>query len=200
MLLGSSDITVLHEAVAARLGLASLFGPMPAGSMLGAPEPHPVTVDHLRTTLFTPEQARRISGPNARTVVGGRARGRLVGGTLALLAATLGTPESRRAAGGIVVLEDVGEAPYKVDRLLTTLVRAGWFSGARGIVIGDFTDCGDPDEVDAVLAERLRPLGIPMLAGIPFGHGPVVLTIPLGVVADLDADAATIQLTEPALR
>lgn len=199
VLLGSSDVTVLHEAVAAHLGLVSLFGPMPAGSMLGALAPHPITVDHLRATLFVPEQVQRITGPKTRAVVPGLARGRLVGGTLALLAATLGTPESRPGAGGIVVLEDVGEVPYKVDRLLTTLLRAGWFDGARGIVIGDFTDCGDPDDVRAVLTDRLRPLGIPMLDGIPFGHGPVVQTIPLGVVVELDADSGTIQLAEPAL-
>jgi muramoyltetrapeptide carboxypeptidase len=201
ILLGSSDITALHEAVATHLGLTSLHGPMPIGSVLSLAEPEPVTIQHLRNTLFEPEQVQDLhKGHTLRTLVGGRASGRLVGGNVALLAATLGTDMSRPAAGSIAILEDVDETPYRLDRLLTSLIRAGWFDDVQGIVLGDFTNCAgvDPD-VWEVLAERLAPLDVPMVAGLPFGHGPVQLTIPLGIAADLDADAGKLTLREPAL-
>lgn len=201
VLLGSSDITALHEAVASRLGLVSLHGPMPIGSVLSLAEPEPVTVQHLRDTLFEPERALALhKGHALRALVGGHGHGPLVGGNVALLAATLSTDMSRPAAGSIAILEDVDEVPYRLDRLLTSLIRAGWFDEVQGIVLGDFTNCAgvDPD-VWEVLEERLTPLRVPMVAGLPFGHGPVQLTIPLGVRADLDADAGTLTLRQPAL-
>src|SRR3954468_55166 len=127
LLLGFSDVTALHEAVATRLGVASLFGPMAANpSMVDVP-PDPTTVDHLRRTLFEPESVRTIGAASARTVVGGRVRGGTVGGTLDVLALSVGTGESRPAAGGIVLLEDIAEPAYRLDNRLTQLLRTGWF-------------------------------------------------------------------------
>jgi muramoyltetrapeptide carboxypeptidase len=202
-LVGFSDVTVLHEAVARRLGLTSLFGPMPASEVFGGAEPDPATAEHLRRTLFEPEAVQvlgsSVPGWPGRTVphVAGRATGATVGGTLALLANTIGTAESRPAHGRIAVLEDVAEPAYRLDSMLTQLLRTGWFDDVAGIVLGSWTDCGD-GAVETVV-ERLSSLGVPLVSGLPFGHGRPQLTVPLGVEAELDADAGTLTFLEPAL-
>jgi muramoyltetrapeptide carboxypeptidase len=199
VLVGASDVTVLHEAVGRRLGVVTLFGPMPATEVLAgassAGERDPGSAEHLRATLFG---AQPVIGTDAPVeLVAGRAAGTLVGGTLALLAAALGTPYAGTAAGGIAVLEDVGEAPYRLDRLATQLLHAGWFDGVRGVVLGTLTRCGE-GALD-VLHERLSRLGVPVLAGFPVGHGPTQLTLPLGVEATLDTGAGTLTLAQPPL-
>jgi muramoyltetrapeptide carboxypeptidase len=195
---GYSDLTVLHEAIAQRLGLATLHGPMTATLSFLEDE---ATREHLRQSLFTPEKVLQI-GPTSgsRTVVPGRARGITLGGNLSLLAAERGTPHARpSAAGAIVLLEDIDQPPYSLDRLLTQLLRSGWFDGVAGIALGSWTECGDPAEVGVVLRERLEPLGVPLVEGLGFGHGPSTPTLPLGVTAVLDADARTLTYDEPGL-
>jgi muramoyltetrapeptide carboxypeptidase len=194
---GYSDATALHEALATRLGLSSLFGPMPAALPFGGGSPDRTSLDHLRTTLFQPEQVQVLRGADTTCVVPGRATGVTVGGTLALLASTIGTSESRPASGGIVVLEDITEPAYRLDNLLTQLLRSGWFDGVRGIALGTWIDCGD-DALDTVCS-RLEHLSVPLLAGLPFGHGVPQLTVPLGLEAELDADAGTLAMGLPAL-
>ena len=153
---GYSDATALHEALATRLGLSSLFGPMPAALPFGGESPDQASLDHLRTTLFQPEAVQVLRGDDASCVVSGRASGVTVGGTLALLASTIGTAESRPASGGIVVLEDITEPAYRLDNLLTQLLRSGWFDGARGIALGTWVDCGD-DALDTVCSTTRDP-------------------------------------------
>lgn len=200
LLVGSSDITTLHSAVARFLDLGSVFGPMPAG-LLAEPAADEASLRSLWDVLFNPEAAMDLAPRRLTTVVGGRASGVLRGGTLALLAAELGSPAAPSAQGCLVFLEDVGEAPYRLDRMLTSLLRAGWFAGVAGIVLGTLTDCDDSGRPDAaeVVAERLGPLGVPIVAGLAAGHGPRQLSVPLGPVADLDADAGRLRLREPAL-
>lgn len=199
VLVGFSDVTVLHEAVAHHLGLSTLFGPMPAAATFGGTHPEDaVTVDHLRRTLFEPASVRTLGHPGTACHVGGRVSGVTVGGTLALLANTVGTPESRPATGAIAVLEDVAEPAYRLDSILTQLLRTGWFDGVAGVVLGSWTDCGD-GAVETVV-ERLEVLGVPLLSGLPFGHGVPSLTVPLGLEAGLDADAMTLTMRQPALR
>ncbi|WP_066886093.1 S66 peptidase family protein [Carbonactinospora thermoautotrophica] len=195
--LGSSDITALHLAFHHHLGLATLFGPMPAGFALGTGQLDQASITHLTRTLFTPGDVREIVVPHAEVLVPGRASGMLVGGNLALLAACVGAPELRPAEGAIVLLEDVNEAPYRIDRMLTQLLRAGWFAGVAAIVAGTWVDCGEG--VSEVLLDRLGPLGVPIVNGFDFGHGRRQLTMPLGVVAELDAEARKLVLGEPAL-
>jgi muramoyltetrapeptide carboxypeptidase len=197
LLVGFSDVTLLAEAVATRLGLASLFGPMPANPALAELPPDAATVEHLRRTLFEPDAACVVFDEGAQCVVPGRARGVLVGGTLSLVRLAIGTAESRPANGGIAVLEDIGEVAYRLDNQLTHLLRTGWFDGVRGIVLGSWEDCG-PDAQDSVSA-RLRELDVPMVAGLPIGHCIPLLTVPLGLDAELDADAGTLTLLTPAL-
>jgi muramoyltetrapeptide carboxypeptidase len=141
----------------------------------------------LRGTVLAPVL------PEAAWRVAGRARGRLVGGNLSLVAALLGTPWAWPVAGAILFLEDVCEAPYRIDRLLTQLRLAGVLDAASGFVLGSFTEGDDPT---AVLQEHLAGLGKPLLAGWPAGHGRPNRPLPLGLRVALDAAAGTLTLEE----
>lgn len=196
--LGYSDITVLHEAFATRLGLATLHGPMPGTPSFPADG---AGRDHLRRTLFAPEDVQVLHAPAGRALVPGRAAGVTLGGCLSLLASDIGTRSGRpSAAGGILLLEDTGEEAYRLDRFLTQLLRTGWLDGLAGIALGSWEGCGPGEEVRALLLDRLGPLGVPVLDNLGFGHCVPTLTVPLGVPAVLDADAATLTLDHPALR
>lgn len=194
---GFSDATVLHEAFATRLGLATLYGPVAAGAdFVKSAEAQ----EHLRATLFAPETVRTIPS-RGTALVPGRARGVTVGGCLRLLATGLGTPGTHPGArGGLLLLEDVGEQPYSLDRSLTQLLRSGWLDGVAGVLLGSWDRCGPYERVRAMLADRLGGLGVPVAEEFGFGHCADALTVPLGVTAELDADAGTLTLTEPALR
>lgn len=188
LFIGFSDVTALHQAIAARLGLVTLHGHVVTS--LGSAEQ--ASAEFLRRLAMEPESIVELLAGCAVTVVPGQATGVLTGGNLSLLAAEVGTRFSRSGRGGIVVLEDAGEPAYRVDRLLTQLLRAGWFDGVAGLVIGSFTDCGPPEEVEAVLHARLVPLGVPMVAGFDVGHTPTMVSVPFGVRAALDADRGTL--------
>jgi muramoyltetrapeptide carboxypeptidase len=192
---GYSDITAVLEAVAVRLGWASVFGPMVA-IREGAAH---YSFGSLLRTLMRPGQATVIQYPQAVAVVPGAARGVTTGGTLSLLVSSLGTGTSRPARDGIVLLEDVGEEDYRIDRMLTQLRRSGYLDGVAGIVAGTFTDCGPPEAIQDILTERLAPLGVPMIAGANVGHGGQVQAFPYGIAAEFDAGAATLRLLEPPL-
>ncbi|TDD95877.1 LD-carboxypeptidase [Actinomadura rubrisoli] len=196
---GSSDITALHVAFGARLGVTTSFGPMPAGKVAdlgpsapGGGGPDDVqTLDGLRAALFR-DGATVL--PGVRALRSGRAEGPLTGGTLTLLTALLGTPYAPPpAAGRVVFLEDVAEAPYRIDRMLVQLLQAGWFDGAAGVALGSWERSGDPAELDAVFSARLGPLQVPILAGVPAGHGPRQRTLELGAPVLLDAGALTLE-------
>ncbi|MCZ4101900.1 LD-carboxypeptidase [Streptomyces sp. So13.3] len=195
--IGYSDITVLHEAFATRLGLATVHGPMAAAATFLKDDP---TQDHLRRTLMEPRTVQVLSSPAARTMVPGRARGRTLGGTVCLLAAELGTPGARPgAAGGILLLEDTGEEPYRLDRYLTQLLRSGWLDGVAGIVLGSWAECGPYETLRPLLLDRLGDLGVPVVEELGFGHCDSAITVPLGLPAVLDADARTLTIEVPAL-
>ncbi|MDF3147719.1 MULTISPECIES: LD-carboxypeptidase [unclassified Streptomyces] len=194
---GFSDITVLHEAFATRLGLATLYGPMAAGIDFIK---NARAQEHLKATLFEPESVRTITSTGS-ALVPGRARGVTLGGCLCLLAAEAGTSHARTSArGGLLCLEDVGEETYRLDRYLTQLLRAGLFDGVRGVLLGSWQECEPYERVRALLRDRLGGLGVPVVEEFGFGHCEGALTIPFGVGAELDADAGTLILDEPALR
>ena len=199
VLVGYSDVTVLHQTFGARLGLSTIHGPVVAAIGDGDQESR----RHLRSMLFDPDRTLLLTPDPCEVLVDGLAAGVLTGGNLTLLAAEAGTPCSSGAAGAIAVLEEIDEEPYRLDRLLTQLLRSGWFDGVRGIVVGQLTGCGPADLVRAVLADRLAPLGVPLVTGAPFGHDVPNLAFPCGVPAELDAtDAAaggTLALRAPAL-
>ncbi|MGW4211010.1 S66 peptidase family protein [Lentzea sp. NPDC004789] len=181
---GSSDVTVLHTELNL-VGQATVFGPMPGTSDF---VDDPVAQQRLRALLFEGTS----SWTAGTTVVAGTARGVLTGGNAALLAAGVGGPRwAPPVDGAIALLEDVGEEPYRLDRILTQLLRAGWFEPVSGIVLGSWTGCGD---VASVLRDRLSGLGVPILGDFGFGHCAGQWSLPLGVAAELDASAGTLRL------
>ncbi len=184
-LVGFSDVTALHEAVGVELGVASLLGPMVASYRFHEDE---VSQQHLRDTLFGKDPGP-LGGDDVRTLVPGTADGVLAGGTVTLLASSVGGRSARRSlAGAVLVLEDVDEPTYRLDRALTQLRRAGVLDDVAAVVGGQWVECGDPDTIDELLLDRLGKLGVPMVNGVDVGHGHRHLTVPLGVRAHLDAD------------
>ncbi|EQD87544.1 peptidase U61 [Saccharopolyspora erythraea D] len=197
VLVGSSDVTALHQAFATQLGLVTVFGPMPA---TGAFTDDPAAREHLRRTLFEPQSVTIVTRSGADALVPGRARGVTYGGNLSLVASALGAPDAPTPPErGLALLEDVTEDPYRLDRYLTQLLRAGWFDRAGGIALGSWTGCGPLEEVRAVMSDRLGPLGIPIVWELGFGHCDAQRTIPLGVAAELDTDARRLSILQPAL-
>jgi muramoyltetrapeptide carboxypeptidase len=192
VLAGYSDVTAVLEAMALRLGWASLHSSMVC--FFDAYE-----FASMLRNLMTPDRACALTFPAASTVVGGVARGITCGGNLTVLTASLGTDTSWPARGGIWMVEDESEDDYRVDRMLTQLRRSGYLDGVAGIVTGSFVNCGEPADIQAILEERLGSLGVPMISGANLGHGGQNQTYPIGVTAELDADTRSVRLLEPPL-
>ncbi|MCS6899417.1 MAG: LD-carboxypeptidase [Myxococcales bacterium] len=175
-IVGFSDVTALHVE-AARLGIASIHGPMVAA--LGRGDTW--TRSHVLSILETPLAPFYLAG--LRTVHPGVAEGPLAGGNLTMLHACAAAGRLSLPEGCILLLEDVTERPYRLDRMLTTLQAGGHLAKVSGVLLGDFTDCDPgPDGVTAeqVLGERLGVLGVPVLSGAPVGHGLRNLPMVLG--------------------
>lgn len=188
-LIGSSDVTGLHEYWERHVGVPTWFAPMLATKDLLESQQN---IDQLHEALFTPHAGRVITAPDAASIVTGEEQGVLTGGNLTLIrqARELDRyPESVSAEGRIVLLEDVGEAPWRLDGQLMGLLHSGYLDGAKGIALGTWDKCGDLDDIRMLLEDHLSPLGIPLVWGLPFGHGAPVETVPLGVEARLVADS-----------
>ncbi len=202
LVVGFSDITALQLALWCRARLASVHGPGAAWIDDRTPA---ASAESLRAVLMSyapvvvPADPAAESGPVR--VAGPAVTGTLLGGNLCLLTSTIGTADFPDLHGAVLLLEEVEEAPYKVDRMLTHLRRAGVLAGVAGIAVGQFTRCVDlwPVTVAEVLIERLTDLGVPVLGGLPVGHGYGQLTVPLGVPATLDVAAGTLTVA-PAVR
>ena len=195
-LIGFSDITALH-ALLVREGGIGFHAPMPGSNLVQ--EGNEDDARALFDLLMNPLPAGHCFAPTLATDawrVPGRASGRLVGGNLSLVAALLGTPWAWPMQDTILFLEDVSEALYRVDRLLTQLRLAGVLDGARGFLLGSFTEDADPS---AVLHEHLAGLGKPVLTGWPAGHSIPNRALPLGARVTLDADTGTLTLDEAVL-
>lgn len=182
---GFSDVTALH-ALWSRAGVRSVHAPMVAAAGRGA------EIDATRAVLGGALPARwegLTPWVPATRAVTGVARG----GNLALLAAMVGTPWALDLTDAVLFLEDIGEAPYRIDRMLTTLRASGALRGVRGVVVGEFTGCkpnGDGVTAEDVLRDRLGDLGVPVLAGAPFGHGDVHAPWVQGARVTLTPDGA----------
>lgn len=192
-LVGFSDVTALH-AVLNRAGLATVHGPVV--TQLGRAPPE--AVRHLEALLSRAARRETAGGmpePGAglageRTVRPGHVSGRLLGGTLALLAHLQGTPFAPRLDGAILLLEDVGERPYRIDRYLTQLRLAGALAGVAGVAVGQLTGCDDDVAIAAdVVREAVLALGVPAIEGLPVGHLDANFAVPLGARATLIAPA-----------
>lgn len=195
-LVGYSDVTAVHEAVGVALGWASVHGPLVASNV----PPDAASWSSLLGALMRPEEFTELVFDSSRAAVGGVAGGVTVGGNLAMLVSSLGTSTSRPARGGLLLLEDVEEDDYRVDRMLTQLRRSGYLDGVAGIVSGSWTQCGGEVGVEHVLLDRLADLDVPFLLGADIGHGGRNLTFPLGVDAVLDADAGRLTFLDPPLQ
>jgi len=186
LLVGFSDITALH-AVWSQRGLGSLHGPMVAAVGRGTDAQLSRVIEALEGRY-----ARELTG--LRALVPGRARGPLLGGNLAVLCSLLGTPFMPDLDGAVLLLEDVGERPYRIDRMLTSLRQSGALARLAGILLGAFTKAeagSDGMTVEDVLLDRLGDLGIPVLSGAPVGHIDDNEPVPLGAVIELDSAAGT---------
>lgn len=191
---GFSDITALQLALWRGARLATVHGPGVAWLDHRTPA---ASAESLRAALMTtdPVVVKRVeTETTAPVLIPGTATGPLIGGNLSLLASSVGTPDMPDLTGAIVLIEDVDEAPYRVDRMLTHLRRAGALAGVAGVAVGQFTGCADdrPVDVAEVLLDRLGGLGVPVLGGLPIGHGVGQLTVPVGVPAGLDAHAGAL--------
>lgn len=202
---GYSDITALHLAIAQRTGLVTFHGPMLVPDIAGDMPPYTWDSFYQAVTATTPlglvGNPPRMAPP--RFIVPGTARGPLVGGNLSLIAAMLGTPYEIDTTGKILCLEEVGEAPYRLDRMLTQLLLAGKLQAAAGIVVAVCADCdadraADSFTVNEVLYNRLGDLGKPVLTNLYFGHTPDKATLPWGVMAVLDKDIGGLAVVEAA--
>ncbi|NUP12271.1 MAG: LD-carboxypeptidase [Polyangiaceae bacterium] len=181
-IVGFSDVTALHVE-AARVGVASLHAPHLTALGRADARGRAAWIDAVEE----PTRPRRFDG--LEPIAKGHVEGPLVGGNLTLLHACAASGRLVLPEGAILFLEDVGERPYRIDRMLTTLMAGGHLRAVRGIVLGDFTDChtgADGVRIDDVLTERLASLGIPLAAGLPAGHAHRNEPLVLGAVAELD--------------
>lgn len=212
ILSGFSDITSLHCALARKVNMISFHAPMLNGGLSVKDVPEFTRTSFLRTVM-EPKPAGSIAAGGDRGNIsilrGGVAEGRLIGGNLSVLCAAIGTPFEPVFKGRILFLEDIGEKPYRLDRMLTQLLNAGIFGKVAGVAIGVNRDCEDPTAADAkefrqssadVIKERLSNLRVPVVVGLPFGHVAVNATIPVGARALLDGDNGDLVITEAAVK
>lgn len=195
VVVGFSDITSIHGRLWRETGLVSFYGPMVnwSDSRTG-----PESAEALRSAVMTTAPVTITRDPAetaAPVMVPGQASGPLLGGCLTMLSTSLGAADVPRFDDAILFFEDVDEAPYSIDRMVTELRRVGVLSRVAGVVVGQITNSvGGVGEWDAaaVLRDRLSDLGVPVLGGLRLGHGTGQLTVPLGARATIDAEAGTL--------
>lgn len=206
VLIGYSDITALLNAIHQRTGLVTFHGPVGGSSL------DPYSLENFRRVVMTPEPAGLLAPPpkkptelvdRANRVLRlhpGKASGRLAGGNLTLLASLMGTPYEIGTDGAILFTEDIREEIYRIDRMLTQLALGGKFERIAGFAFGRCTECKATSfSLEDVLRDRFGAGPAPAISGLSFGHIEQKLTIPIGVMATLDADAGTLEVTESAV-
>lgn len=202
---GYSDITALHTSIGQHTGLVTFHGPMVASDMGKGLSDY--TWDYFFRALTTTRPLGSIVNPPLSPppifLVPGFSQGHLTGGNLSLIASTLGTPYEIDTRGKILCLEEVGEAPYRIDRMLTQLLLAGKLQDAAGIIFAVCTDCETDEDpptfmLEEVLQDRLGNLNKPVLYHLHFGHTADKATLPLGVMAVLDSQANGLEIIETA--
>jgi muramoyltetrapeptide carboxypeptidase len=191
---GYSDITVLLNWLRQYCGLVTFHAPMVAMDFARG------LSDQSRSYLW-PVLSGEIQEWKlalGETIRPGRAKSELMGGCLSILVTTLGTPYEVDTHGKLLFLEDIGEKPYRVERMLTHLKMAGKLDDVAGVLFGDFTDCDSdgPRDIKQVILDLFGDAGYPVVMGMRAGHGDENLTLPFGVQMILDANAATLQLLE----
>lgn len=212
IIIGYSDITALLIAIYNQTKIVTFHGPVASSTF------DTFTLNYFLKTLFEPtaslqdnqqavHPAITFSDSHLLTLTDGTARGKLVGGNLAMIVSTLGTPYEIDTTGAILFLEEVSEEPYKIDRMLTQLWLAGKLQHCAGIALGQFKNCEATSRsgfdlsfsLQQVLEARIQSLGIPAMYGLPFGHVKSKMTLPIGVQAELNATDKTFTIVEPSV-
>jgi muramoyltetrapeptide carboxypeptidase len=198
--IGFSDLTTLHLYFHRNFGWITIQGPMAASPTLRNLTPQ--QEQHFLSLLTDPDYRPTLSFPQLETWFPGTVEGTLTGGCLSLITASIGTAYEIETEGKILFLEDQGEAPYRLDRMLTHLHLAGKLQPLAGILLGNFQDC-EPTQGNytssEVLREILADLKIPTIANFPAGHGQDNWAIPLGAKVHMDADKLSIRCLDPAV-
>jgi muramoyltetrapeptide carboxypeptidase len=211
VIIGYSDITALLIGIYAETGLVTFHGPVGISSF------NEFSVTYFNEVLVHPEKDLVLISVRAddekdnngiKTIVSGKTAGELAGGNLSIVNSLIGTKYDFDGEGKIIFLEEIGEEPYRIDRMLTQLIQAGKFDNAAGIALGVFKDC-EPKEKDPsfsssfslmeVLFDRLANLKIPVIYGMSFGHIKNKFTLPIGIKAELDTINQTLTLLETAV-
>ncbi len=208
--IGYSDITALHMALQAKTGMVSFHGPIGLSSW------GKQSVSCFTSIVFdgakyayrnpvTTEDRLVQKKFRTQTITGGTARGKLIGGNLTVLSALVGTPYLPDFTGAILFLEDVGEAEYRIDRMLTQLALAGILKKVRGVIFGQCTECVDKERnlggftLSEIFQHHFGSLGVPVFQGGFFGHITDQFTLPIGCEVEMNADAGTLRMLEPAV-
>lgn len=211
VLIGFSDVTALLNAIYIKTGLVGFHGPV--GSTLD----DTYSQEYLKKVVMQKQQNTALKNVTLTskemladttyeryTITAGKATGELIGGSLTLVTALIGTPYEIDFTNKLVFLEDVEERPYRIDRMLTQLLETSSFAKAKGVFFGVCNGCDTPKSNDnftlkEVLLDRISPMGIPAAYGFSFGHVPNNFTLPTGIMAQLDADQISVLLLENAV-
>jgi muramoyltetrapeptide carboxypeptidase len=209
--IGFSDITSLHTAFQVHARMVSFHGPTLNSSITSA-RPSKFTLQSMMKTVMEPSVPGSICNGATQSPVtilkSGMATGPLIGGNLSVFIALIGTPYQPRFKGSILFFEDVQEQPYRFDGRITQLLNAGLLQQVAGVAVGNNKDCTDPDAakskeyhqtVEDVLKDRLLPLGVPVVSGLPFGHVRENATLPMGLQATLDGVKGDLIINEAAV-
>lgn len=200
VVLGYSDLTALLNAITQRTGLITFHGPVAALSKFTENE-----TAWLRRAIMQPQPLGVLDAPGAAAIAAGSAQGRLCGGNLSLVTALLGTPYEIDTSGALLVLEEVDEAPYRIDRMLTQLRLSGAFSHVAGLLVGRCANCEVDEQhpyADMPLARTLHDclgdLGVPVITELPIGHDGEQWTVPIGAHARIESGGVVVD--RPAVR
>ena len=198
--IGYSDITTLHMAINEKTGLVTFHGPMAVSNFLNGYNEE--TYRHFMEVLSVPQEKRELKNfsKNLEIINGGKCQGKVVGGNLATLIATLGTEYDLDYNGKILFLEEIGEKTYKIDRFLNQLKKHGVLEKIEGVILGDFRNCPPDSEKDMSLLEvfydYFRDLRKPVVFNFESGHSEPMLTLPLGALCEIDGDNRKITILE----
>lgn len=214
VIMGFSDNTALLNSINEKTGLITFHGPIARTIHAG------FNREHFEDIIVNPKDKYVIRSSDEDiqksaddkvyeryTITSGKAQGELVGGNLTLICSMLGTPHQIDMKGKIVMIEDINEEPYRIDRMLTQLISSGELTQAAGIVFGICRGCDKTDKTKTpnsftlrqVIEDRIKPLNIPSAYGLSFGHNINNFTFPIGIKAEFDANNMTIQLMEKAV-
>ncbi|WP_182187833.1 S66 peptidase family protein [Pectinatus frisingensis] len=202
--IGFSDITSIHLAIQKKCGLITFHGPM-SNQLCSSYADY--NMEYLTKALCSSEPIGQINTANdmppLQTLSSGTASGKIIGGNLSLITALLATPYEIETKNAILFLEDVSESPYRIDRMLTQLLSSGKLQEVRGIILGEWINCTAKEmgdfTVQDIITDRLLPLNIPILTGLPIGHGRYNITIPEGTKVYMDAGKKIFCIQESAL-